>query len=254
MKTTQIFEKGPGTAILLMCEAEHLDDMVRSIRSSVPENLKEKASQNMGTVLSLELTGEEEQNSFHDLLVLCSRLIVASGRRSHYEGLLLLNVSSLIAEKKNVDRLKALGEFLALKDGLASQCVTVLYGPTDENELVTAAECLDFDGKLSVARFEKDTQTADLKTLLDTAGMSCSTENAARLLQKTLDEMRDVKGFDFRCFFHSCAEWEGMITEKSIHASLNDPFSYVNRLKKKKALLAQAEKSSVRRIGFQMDN
>ena len=117
-----------------------------------------------------------------------------------------------------------MGEVLALEDGLASQCVTVLYGPTDEKELITAAECLDFDGKLVVAHFENDAHTADLRTLLETAGMSCSTENAARLLQKTLDEMRDVKGFDFRCFFHSCAEWEGLITEKSIHASLDDPF------------------------------
>ena len=250
MKTIQIFEKGPGTAILLMCEADNLDEMVRSIRSSVPESLKEKASQNMGTVLSLELTGEEDPNSFHDLLVLCSRLIVASGRRSHYEGLLLLNVSSLIAEKTNADRLKALGEFLAMKDGLASQCVTVLYGPTDEKELITAAECLDFDGKLSVSRFEIDTHTANLKTLLEVAGMSCSTEKAAQLLKKTLDEMRDEKGFDYRCYFQSCAEWEGLITEKSIRASLDDPFSYVNRLKKKKALM----KSSVRRIGFQIDN
>lgn len=254
MKATQFFDKAPGTAVLLLCEADRQDEMVRSIRSSIPDSFKKKACRNTGAVISLELAGEEDQNSFHDLAVLCSRLIAASGRRSHFEGLLLLNISSLITEEKDADRLRALGEILALEGGLASQCVTVLYGPTDEKELIAAAESLDFDGKLLVARFENDARTANLKTLLEAAGMSCSTEKAARLLQKTLDEMRDEKGFDSRHFFQSCAEWEGLITEKSVLASLDDPFSYVNRLKKKKALLAQPEKSSVRRIGFQMDN
>ena len=254
MKASEVFEAAPGSVTLLYCEDEHLEEMVTSIRSSVPEHIKERASLNASTMISMEMCPEEAPNSFHDLAVLCSRLITAAGKRSHFEGVLLLNIASLLHRSEDFDRLRALGEVLAIEDGLASECTTLIYGPTDEREVLIAADALDFDGHLKVERFETANQENSLEELLHGACLTPISETTMTLIQNTLDEMRDERRFEPLRFVQSCSQNRGMITEDSIRAVLDDPFSYINRLKKTRTLIEQRKNQPTdRRIGFRSD-
>lgn len=162
----------------------------------------------------------------------------------------MLNISNLICTPEDVDRLKALGELLSLRNGLASECVTVFYGPTDEKEVLIAANNLDFDGRLRVECFEGTSHEGTLQSMLAQAHMRCSDEHAVGLLQSTIEEMQGMCRFDPLHFLQSCAPRDGVITDDSVQASLEDPFSYVNRLKKTMAILL-SKKASAQRIGFQ---
>lgn len=254
MKASEVFKAAPGSVTLLYCEDEHLEEMVTSIRSSVPEHIKERASLNANTMISMEMSPEETPNGFHDLAVLCSRLITAAGKRSHFEGVLLLNVASLLQRPEDFDRLRALGEVLAIEDGLASECTTLIYGPTDEREVLIAADALDFDSRLKVEQFETAAHQNSLEELLHGACLTPTSETTMTLLQNTLNEMRDERRFAPLRFVRSCSQNRGMITEDSVKTVLDDPFSYVNRLKKTRELIEQRKKELTdRRIGFRND-
>ena len=254
MKASEVFEAAPGSVTLLYCEDEHLEEMVTSIRSSVPEHIKERASLNASTMISMEMCPEETPNGFHDLAVLCSRLITAAGKRSHFEGVLLLNVASLLLRPEDFDRLRALGEVLTIEDGLASECTTLIYGPTDEMEVLIAADALDFDGHLKVEHFETVDHRDSLEELLHGACLLPTSEKTMTLLQSTINEMHDERRFDPLRFVQSCSKSRGMITEDSVQAVLDDPFSYVNRLKKTRVLIEQRKNQLAdRRIGFKSD-
>ena len=250
MKAAQIFDVTPGTRILLYCEEGRVRDLTHGIYTSIPDTFRERTSLNSCSIISMDMCGDEAPNSFHDLAALCSRLVISAGKRSHFEGLLMLNISNLIGTPEDVDRLKALGELLSLCDGLASECITLFYGPTDEKEVLIAANNLDFDGRLRVESFEGTSHEETLHAMLAQAHMCCRDEHAIGLLQSTIEEMQGVCRFDPLHFLQSCAARDGAITDDSVQASLIDPFSYVNRLKKTMAILL-SKKASDRRIGFQ---
>ena len=248
MKAKQIYQTESGAVTLLYCDFDRMEEMVSRVRAEIPAALRERAALNAGPVVSMELYGDDQPNSFRGLAALAGRLIVAAGRRSRFEGLLLLNIENLLVRRQDLDRLLALGEFLFLKDGLASRCSTVLYGPTEEFQVLMAADHLDFDGRLRVARYESLGERASLKALLETAHISCASRGAARLLQAKLDELQGEEGFDPLRFVRACARGGDAITEADARAVLDDPFSYANRLTRARAIL-EAQPAR-RRIGF----
>ena len=204
---------------------------------------------NACAVTSMEIIGGTSPNSFPDLAALCGKLIQAAGRRSHFEGLLMLNISSLLNRAADEDRLRALGEVLAMENGLASRCLTVLYGPVNEKELLMAADCLDCRGRLRVAEFQMDPSRETLRQLLAQASLACA-PGAEQALEAALADMREAPRFSPLRFLQSCAAGDGTITEVSLRAVLNDPYSYYGRQKKTQELRAQDGGFSERRIGF----
>lgn len=233
MNAAGIFECPPGSRILLRRGSESTETMVSDICASVPDRLKNAAKTNAGAVVSMEMTGEESPNSFRDLAALISRLIAAAGRKSRFEGLLLLNISLLLFEE-NIPRLKALGEVLSLKDGLASRCVTVFFGADRDREFMAAAECLDFDGSLRAERFESRRRDKPLPALILEAGLEYGGDEAAGLLGGIISEMREDRGFSSLRLLRSCATPEGLITDKSVRSALDNPYSYINRRRRMK--------------------
>lgn len=252
MMMKQIFTKNPGTRILLHCAtADDTEEIISSICSSIPDTFREKTRLNTCAVLSMDIIGDDNPNGFRDLAVLCNRLVISAGRRSHFAGLLLLNISSLLKKKEDQNRLKALGEVLSVKGGLASQCITVFYGADTEKEYLVAADCLDFDGDLMVEHVENPRRGVSIQAMLKEADMSISSDQAVLLLQSTIAEVQNEGKFDTNRFFRSCAAQEGIIiTENSIQAALDDPYSYINRFKKMKTILSKEKEDSGRRIGF----
>jgi len=164
--------------------------------------------------------------------------------------LLLLNISSLLKKKEDQSRLKALGEVLSVKGGLASQCITVFYGADTEKEYLVAADCLDFDGGLIVEHVENPRRGVSVQTMLKEANMSISSDQAVLLLQSAITEIQEESKFDTNRFFRSCATQDGIITEDSIQAVLDDPYSYINRFKKMREILSKEKEEEGRRIGF----
>ena len=250
MKAEQIFQARPGSVILLYGEKDSPAELAKRVCASMPEAFRGWAALNAGAVVSMELIGDDSPNSFRDLGALCARLITAAGRRSHFEGLLLLDTASLI-QSRDADRLRALGEILAMPDGLASRCVTALTGPAKEDEVLFAADCLDFDGRLRVARLEPDEDQLQLAAVLNKARVGCASAEAAQMLQDALDSMRGEARFDPLNFIRSCAASQRVITVEMIRAVLDDPFSYLNRLSRQKAPQGRAQNPAARRIGFQ---
>lgn len=251
MMIQQIFKKNQGTRILLHCAtADDTEEIIGSICSSIPDSFRERTRLNACTVLSMDIISDDHPNGFRDLAALCNRLVISAGKRSHFAGLLLLNISGLLKKKEDLNRLKALGEVLSVKGGLASQCITVFYGADSEKEYLVAADCLDFDGKLLVEHVENPHHGVSIQAMLKEADMSISSDQAVLLLQSTIAEMREENKFDTNRFFRSCAAQEGIITENSIQAALDDPYSYINRFKKMKTILSKEREDSSRRIGF----
>ena len=251
MMIRQIFTKNPGTRILLHCSTEDAtEEIISGICSSIPDSFREKAHLNSCSVLSMEISGDDHPNGFRDLAVLCNRLVISAGKRSHFAGLLLLNISSLLKKKEDQNRLKALGEVLSVKGGLASQCITIFYGAGTEKEYLVAADCLDFDGNLMVEHVESPRLEVSVQAMLKEADMTISSDQAVLLLQSAITEMQEEIKFDTNRFFRSCTAQEGIITENSIQTALDDPYSYINRFKKMKEILSKEKEKSGRRIGF----
>ena len=255
MKAEQVFEAEPGSVTLLYCEEDRLEAMVSALQSSVPDRIRERAALNAARLVSMEMSHEDKPSDFHDLAALCARLITAAGRRSRFEGVLMLDVSDLLRRPEDFDRLRALGEVLAMDDGPASACTTLIYGPTDERQVLIAAEALDFASRLRVEPFEGADRRDSLDELLRDASMRSDSEASKELLRGALDEMRGDSEFDPLRFLKSCGGKDGVITEDSVCAALNNPYSYVNRLKKARALFEQRRRMMAdRRIGFRSDH
>ena len=254
MKATDIFRAAPGDVVLLCCDEERVEDMVFTLQNTLPQPIRDRAALNASPVLAMELCRDEAPDSFRDLAAMCGKLILAAGRRSHFEGLLLLDVSSLLGEPFDPDPLRALGEVLAMEGGLASRCVTVLYGPTREGELLLLADLLDFDGRLRADWFEAPDRVVSLKTQLQSAGLSYSSPKAAKLLETVLTDMQNAPRFSPLRFLQSCAGPDKAITEKSARAAIDDPYSYLNRQKKLEEILRRHGQRQGRRIGFHLDD
>ena len=250
MKATDIYQARPGDMLLLCCRQGRTEDMVRAILHAMPQAMRDAAALNAFPALTMELCPDETPGSFRDLSALCGKLILAAGKRSHFGGLLLLNLAGLMQEPFEPDRLRALGEVLDMPDGLASRCVTVFYGPTDEEQLLILADLLDFSGRLQTAWFDLPAKQVSLKTHLKAAGLACASPKAARLMEAALEEMREEERFSPLRFLQSCAAGASTITEHSARAAISDPYSYLNRWKKLRELEEDKEKNANRRIGF----
>ena len=172
MNIADIYAHTPGSRFLTSCPYKAPEALLDYIYSSMPAAFKVRTALNSSSVTSMDISPDENPNRFSDLLGLCAKLVSAAGKRSHFEGLLIINISALSPTPDNTIRLKALGELLSMKDGLASQCITLLYGPEKERELLVCADYLDFDGKLKVICYEQENKLSltDLLNALDEFG------------------------------------------------------------------------------------
>lgn len=249
MNMTDVFSAPTPARILLCCAENEREDMVSSFSAALPDDLRDRAHLNDTPLLSMDLAGNEPPDRFSDLLRLCGRLISAAHYRSHFEGLLLLNITDLIDFPIQETRLKALGELLAMPDGVASRCLTVIYGPENDRELLQCANALDFDGRLRVGFFEQDRKKHALADLLLEHSLRCTAATARTLLTGILSEMSAYPGFSAAKLLCSCANVRGLITESAIRRHLQDPYSYLNRIKRTAQLKGELSRSRV--IGFQ---
>lgn len=248
MNITDIYASPPGSRFLAACGAKDQEDMVDMLCSSMPPDFKARTLLNSSAIASMDIAPDENPNRFSDLLGLCAKLVSAAGRRSHFEGLLLLNVSALAGSSDNHVRLKALGELLAMKDGLASRCITLLYGPEKEREILSCADYLDFDGKLKVIDYEPANRLS-LSEILAKSALRCASPETEKLLESTLADMSGYEAFNAGKFVRTCGNDSGFITEHAVSEMLQDPYSYINRIKKAEKL--RKEEPDTRKIGFQ---
>lgn len=243
-----IYAHAPGSRFLVSCPSKAQEDMLDYIYSSMPSTFKTRTALNSNSIASMDIAPDESPNRFNDLFGLCAKLISAAGKRSHFEGLLIINISALSLTPENTIRLKALGELLAMKDGLASQCITLLYGPEKECELLACADHLDFDGKLKVICYEQSNGLS-LPDLLIKSKLRCASPEIKRLLESTLADMSSYENFNATKFVRICGNERGIITESSISEIISNPYSYINRVRK--AANLRIGEPAKRKIGFQ---
>lgn len=251
MNITDIYSCPRGSRFLISCPSKVRENMVDFVCHSMPADFKAATALNSCCIASIEIVPDEMPNRFNDLLGLCAKLISTAGRRSHFEGLLIVNISALsyAFTSDNIVRLKALGELLAMKDGLASRCITLLYGPEKEYDVLSCADHLDFDGKLKVICYEQPNKLS-LSELLAESKLSCASPSVEGMLKSTLTDMASCDGFNASKFIRLCGNDTGLITKDAISDMLNDPYSYINRAKKGAHL--SIEESPKRKVGFQL--
>ena len=250
MRIADVYSSAPGSRFLISCPARMQEDMTAALCAAMPEDFRRRTRLNASPIASMDMAPDENPNRFGDLLGLCGKLITAAGQRSHFEGLLLLGVGSLSETGRDSVRLKALGELLAMPDGLASRCITVLYGPHREKELLACADDLDFDGRLKVFAYEQPS-CGTLAALLDEAGLRCADSLTASLLEATLKEFEHAEGFSASKLLRICGNEHGIITSAAITTLTDDPYSYIGRIRRSTEL--RQDRSSVSRIGFLAD-
>ena len=250
MQITDIYTCAPGSRFLVSCPERAQEDMVSALCAAMPEDFRRRARLNISPIASMDMTPDENPNRFSDLLGLCGKLVTSAGQRSHFEGLLLLGVGSLSETGRDSMRLKALGELLAMPDGLASRCITVLYGPHREKELLSCADALDFDGRLKVIAYEPPAHEA-LAELLQKAHLRCADGDTEGRLDKLLNELSGLEGFSAGKLVRICADDHGLITAGTLGSMLDDPYSYVNRIRRFAGI--GQNKPCTHRIGFLYD-
>ena len=248
MNITDVFTCSPGSRVLVACAQRTQESMIDVLCSSMPSTFKEKTHLNSTSIASMDIAPDDNSNRFSDLHGLCAKLIIAAGRRSHFEGLLLLNVSALASSPGNTMRLKALGEFLAVPEGLSSRCITIIYGPDKERDIISCADHLDYDGRLKVICYEQPNKLS-LSELLVKSSLRCASPEIEHLLESTLTDMSGYEDFNASKFVRICSNERGVITAHGMNEMLNDPYSYINRIKK--AAKLQSEDPLARKIGFQ---
>lgn len=247
MKAQDIYELPGGTRVLLQLSEAAREEEIGGLCASMTDSFRHRADLNENTLVSMDITADSDPGRFSDLGALCSRLVNAAGRRSHFEGLLLLNISELMEPVADEARLKALGELLALPDGLASRCVTVLYGPRMQRELLVCADLLDADGCLVAAELEDSSLSLTLGELLKREQLICENKEVQQRLQEVMTRMTEYKDFVPVKLLRSCRTGS-LITRASLDRVIGDPMSYMNRICKRAELGVANE--SARRIGF----
>lgn len=248
MNPNDVYACAPGSRLLLFCSLPLQESMVESICLAMPPLLRQKTALNTSPITTMDIAPDSSPNHFSDLVSLCARLIAAAGRRSHYEGLLLLNIDALLHPAQDTLRLKALGELLAMPDGLASACITVLYGPDKESEALACADALDFDGRLRIICYDQPLAPS-LQELLERASLRCDTSETEHMLESVLEEMANCERFNAGRFVKTCGNGLGLITENSVRQTLVDPYSYINRIRRG---IGKPD-SNTRRIGFHVE-
>ena len=244
MNKNELFSLAPGSRVLLACKAEKREEMLTDITSSIPQTIRDRAALNTAPVLVMDMNIDPRSpDSFEDLIRLCSRLVTAAGRRSRFEGLLILNIAGLRPEGNGMC-LRALGEFLAQPKGLSSRCVTMVCGPEDEKELVEYAGLLDFDGRLRVD-FHENSINPSLGEIIEQMQLRCEDTDAEQMLKSMAGGLQKCDGFHVRKFLGACSDLNGNITAETIQNAAADPYSYVNRIK------GERKKETGRVIGFE---
>lgn len=246
MNGRDIVLSAPGSRYLALCVREHQEAMLDELCTGAETDLREQTRLNACSFASMDLSSSgEDANEFSDLSRLCGKLVVCAGRRSHFMGLLLLNIGSLLNGPDDAFRLKALGEMLTLRHGLASKCVTVLYGPTDEDELFSCADWLDFDGQLRVGAYDIRRDRVHAAEILRRTATRCDTPETEKRLQTVLSDMAEVASFCPDKLVRNCS-LNGMITSASLSAQFSDPYSYLGRFMR----AAKPHADRERKIGF----
>lgn len=230
MVTKNLFRLHPGDVILLSCSGESRESMTESVSALVPAEFAARTLYNTSPVIHVDVAHDERPGRFADLAGLIGRLILAGGKRSRYRGMLVVNIEGLNPVIDD-ERLKALGELLNDPDGLASECVTVIHGPQNEQELLTYAELLDTDGRLLADEWEKEETT--LEEALLTLALKTEDEDTGALLKAALRGTEGCSSFDLSRYLTSLASDGGIITRADIEKSTAAPLSYLNRCKKR---------------------
>ncbi len=247
MNASEIYNLPMGSRALLLTLEENREEAISALCAAMPDEFRRRADLNENTLVTMDMTPDNEPDHFRDLGALCGRLVTAAGRRSHFEGLLLLNISALMDMKENTCRLKALGELLAMPDGLASRCTTVLYGPGDDREMLLCADFLDADGCLVAAELEKSSVEFNLDEMLQQEKMICQSGAVKERLQAMLARMAGYKDFAPVKFLRSCRSGN-LITNESLDKAEKDPLSYMNRICRRAEMGVSVDNG--RRIGF----
>lgn len=248
MKIETIVNANRGARFLMLCNPHSRDEILEGISGALPPSLKDRTELNTCSTIMMDMNGDAQPNAFSDLSALCAKLIISAGRRSHFEGLLTLDITGLKDTQRNAARLRALGELLALKKGLASQCVTLIHLSASEEELFNCAACLDFDGKLRVGCYEECAMNITLDELLMKTNMRCDTRETKELLNNALRKTANSKCFSLSKCLGALGEYGGIITRRSVQALLDDKYSYLNRFLRDNTHLIDG--ASARRIGF----
>ena len=113
------------------------------------------------------------------------------------------------------------------------------------------AEYLDFNGRLCVSLYEPAKDTGALDVLLAQAQARCEGREAANLMRQTLIQLDGLQGFRPESFLNSLCPQGGLIRLPALQGALNDPLSYINRVKRQNALRPAQTPGSARTIGFQ---
>lgn len=231
MTVSDILHGAPGSRTFVICGRKEQESMVEAVCVAVPDSLREKAALNFCCITLMDMASDKQPNRFSDLQNLCVKLIYAAGKRSHFEGILFLNVSAPAKAKDRGMRMKALGELLAMKEGLASRCTTILYGPSEERSMILCTEQLDFDRTLRVGRYEPVPHPS-LDEVLNQASLRCESSEAEAMLSSAINCMAQCSGFRAERFVLACSDGQGVITERAVSEALQDPYPYINRIKK----------------------
>lgn len=242
MTATEIAQCPPGSVILLCIPRESQEETIeRAAADAAP--LLEPSGLCRGRIVSMKMSGGTDPNAFDSLALLIRRLIAAAGYSSHFDGLLLLDISDL-NRNRDTERLKALGELLTMPDGLASCCRTVIYGPSSEEDMLRTAGPLDLSGTLRLGMLEEDS-TQSLNRALQATCISFSSARTEKWIRSSIDRLCGQRGFDCVRYLRSAADSTSRITADSLQRMQDDPYSYYNRM-----LNAKETSRRSRKIGF----
>lgn len=99
LNIADIYAHAPGSRFLASCPSKAQEDMLDYIYASMPATFKARTALNSSSVTSMDIAPDETPNRFSDLLGLCTKLVSAAGKRSHFEGLLIINISALLRNR-----------------------------------------------------------------------------------------------------------------------------------------------------------
>lgn len=194
----------------------------------------------------VHLSIESPPDRFSGLGTFCKAIYTAAGLTDQFEGLLLLDVHDIVATcPLNKQRLLALAEAIAI---WGPRAITVLYGIHPKDTTVyEALELLDLSGNLQILQYTKAKTpvSIDLDAELS-LGMYTCRSSTKQLLSKCIHEVCMVDGFSAERYLAALADKKRCISKDSVVSMREDPFSYHNRLLKKKDRTLQ----SYRRMGF----
>lgn len=244
MKAGDLYGAAPGSVFLVFAHEKDQAGMVEDVIAGANAGMK-TSGLCAANIVTMDMIGGKGVNEFSDLSALCRKLITAAGYRHHFDGLLLLNISALM-DKRNEARLRALGELLAMEKGLASGCRTLLFGPTNEIEMLFCAQLLDTAGRLQADVYEREAERESFPGCIRQAGVACQSRQIEGRVRRMMKEASGCPGYDAVKYLRAAAGEDGVICDKSLDKMETMPYSYHNRLFRELCTREFGE----RRIGF----